>query len=151
MYKKEIITLVIITVLIITLLLAVVVAAHNDTLNVSEVRLNNLENKISIEEQEIVSIQIRLEELVSEYTDYEKDTHKMVVENISPQFVLNMYPDLKSNTMYNNLSRQFLRSTRNIKEAKNEYNSTVEKYNSKLVTLKGRVLSGGREQKKYKQ
>ena len=87
---------------------------------------------------------------MDEYTDYEKETNELVVENINPQIVLNMYPELKSSNMYNNLSRQYLKSMRNIKDSKREYNKAVEDYNSLLVTLKGRVLSGGRSLLEYK-
>lgn len=140
--------------LIIIILTALIIInsiiSYNNNLRVLEVKISNLNNTITIEEEEIISIQEKLKNLVDEYTDYEKETNELVVENINPQIVLNMYPELKSSNMYNNLSRQYLKSMRNIKDSKREYNKAVEEYNSLLVTLKGRILSGGKSLLEYK-
>lgn len=140
--------------LIIIILTALIIInsiiSYNNNLRVLELKISNLNNTITIEEEEIISIQEKLKNLVDEYTDYEKETNELVVENINPQIVLNMYPELKSSNMYNNLSRQYLKSMRNIKDSKREYNKAVEEYNSLLVTLKGRILSGGKSLLEYK-
>ena len=147
---KKTLSIILIIIALMTLIIISSIISYNNNLRVLEVKISNLDNAIIIEEEEIVSIQEKLKILVDEYTDYEKETNELVVENINPQIVLNMYPELKSSNMYNNLSRQYLKSMRNIKDSKREYNKAVEDYNSLLVTLKGRVLSGGRSLLEYK-
>lgn len=147
--RKVILVTSIIVILIFLMTISSIIS-YNNRLNILQVKISNLDNTIVIEEEEIVNIQEKLKELVDEYVDYEKGTTELVVENINPQIVLNMYPELKSNNMYNNLSRQYLKSMRNIKDAKREYNQSVEKYNSMLVTFKGRVFASGRPSLEYK-
>lgn len=147
---KKTLSTTLIVVIAIAMLIVVSIISYNNNLKVLEVKISNLDNSIKIEEEEIVSIQKKLKSLVDEYVGYEKHTNELVVENISPQFVINMYPELKSSNMYNSLSRQYLKSMRNIKDSKKEYNKAVEKYNSLLVTLKGRILSGGKSLLEYK-
>ena len=147
---REILITIFIIIIIITIMIIGSIISYNNNLSVLEVKISNLSNSITIEEEEIISIQKKLKSLTDEYVDHEKETNELVVENINPQVVLNMYPELKSSNMYNNLSRQYLKSTRNIKDSKIEYNKVGEKYNSLLVTFRGRLLSGGRPLLDYK-
>lgn len=138
-------------ILVIAIIIAGSIISYNDTLRKLEVKILRLENAVAIETEEIANIQQQLKELIDEYVDHEKETNQLVVENLNPSVVLNMYPELKSSNMYNNLSRQYLKSMRNIKDAKREYNQTVEKYNNLVVTFKGRILSKGAPLLEYMQ
>lgn len=147
---KKILSAMLIIAVVIILMVASSVVSYNNNLRVLEVRIANLRNSIDIEDEEIAAIQEKLKGLTYEYSEYEKGTHELVVENINPQVVLNMYPELKTSNMYNKLSRQYLKSMRNIKDSKRDYNIAVEDYNSLLVTLRGRILSGGKQLLEYK-
>lgn len=125
------------------------VLANINIVNKMEENINRLQNDISIEQEEIKDIQAEMKDMVQEYTGYEKESNELVVENLDPKLVVNMYPELKSSNMYNNLNRQYLKSMRKIKDSKTEYNNSAEDYNQRLVTFKGRLLHGNREKKEY--
>lgn len=125
------------------------VIASTNQLNQQEVNITRLHNDISIEEEEIIEIQTEMKKVVQEYTNYEKESNELVVTNLDPTVVLNMYPDLKSNSMYNKLNKQYLVSMRKIKDTKSQYNNAVEGYNRSLVTVRNKILHGNREPKEF--
>ncbi len=123
--------------------------ASTNQLNQKEVTISRLENDIQIEEDEILEIQTEMKEVIQEYTDYEQASNELVVTNLDPTVVLNMYPELKSNNLYNKLNRQYLSSMRKIKESKEQYNSAVEDYNRSLVTVRNRIMHPTRSTKEF--
>lgn len=147
--KKTILTGVIGTIFLVGLIMATSFISIQNNLNKREVVIDRLDNDITIEQEEIVSIQEELKIMVQDYTDYERESNELVVENLDPQFVVNMYPELRSSRMYDRLNRQYLSSMRKIKDAKSRYNTAVEEYNSYLVTFTGRTFFGDKEQKEF--
>lgn len=151
--KKHTLFLTLVSVVGVTLFIALPIVFSfinsTDRLNQQEVVIARLENDIQIEEEEILEIQTEMKSVIQEYTDYEQSSNELVVTNLNPQVVLNMYPDLKSNNLYNKLNRQYLTSMRNIKDSKEEYNNAVEEYNRTIVTIHNRILHNDRKPKEF--
>lgn len=120
-----------------------------NNMNITLEEVDKALNTIAIEEEEIDKIQERMKDVIKEYVDHEENVNITAMKELDPKVLISMYPDLKSSSMFNQLNRQYLNSMRKIKMAKEDHNKLVSEYNSKLVTLKGRILGRGRQKLEY--
>lgn len=166
---KKIVTISIVlfvgTMLFIALVSSLVVSSTNNRVVVLEEAVRSSRSDISKEEQRRVDLFNNLADSVKSYNKYESETLKTVTEARkqadkgntheamqSLNVVVEKYPDLKAQSNYSQINKEFSATENRLANYRESYNSSVKSYNRYVRSFFAKIILNmmGYENQDYK-